>query len=182
MKKVISVAMLFGVLVGMATAQDVQGCAETSDFQVCKDGFTKLVFPNNDTVEIYQDHLLFAASGVVYRFDNQPSPSEARDAALHCISVPASSYDRVKKIRDNWRMKNSADFWECLMDQQKALDIQLALLKRHKDLRNSLYNNVRYAKAVIEYLEDHFGDARFDVYSLAQQEQAYKALHSQKWD
>lgn len=182
MKKAILVAMLFGVLVAMATAQDAQGCAETSDFQICKDGFTKLVFPHNDTVEIYQDHLVFVATGVIYRFDSQLNPSEARDAGFHCISVPASSYDRVKKISDNWRMKNSTDYWECLMAQQKALEIQLSLLKRHKDLRKSLYNNARYAKAVVEYLENHFGDARFDVYSLAQQEQAYQALHSQKWD
>ena len=181
-KKVILVAMLFGVLVGMATAQDAQGCAETSDFQVCKDGFTKLVFPHNDTVEIYEDRLVFLATGVIYRFESQESPSDARGAALHCIAVPANSYDRIKKISDNWRMKNSSDYWECLMDQQKGLDIQVSLLKRHKDLRNSLYNNMRYAKAVIEYLENHFGDVRFDVYSLAQQEQAYRALHSQKWD
>jgi hypothetical protein len=181
-EKVIVVAMLFGILVGVAAAQDAQGCAETSDFQICKDGFTNLVFPNNDTVEIYQDHLVFVATGVIYRFDSQLSPSDARDSALHCISVPASSYERIKKVRDNWRMKNSTDYWECLMDQQRALEIQLSLLKRHKDLRHSLYNNFRYSKAVVEYLANHFGDARFDVYSLAQQEQAYQALHSQKWD
>src|ERR1039458_6525585 len=90
-KNVIVVVMLFRVLVGMATAQDAQGCAETSDFQICKDGFTKLVFPNNDTVEIYQDRLVFVATGVIYRFDSQLSPSDARDAGFRCISVPASS-------------------------------------------------------------------------------------------
>jgi hypothetical protein len=155
-EKAILVAMLLGVLAGMPAAQDAQGCAETSDFEICKDGFTKLVFPHNDTVEIYQDRLVFLASGIVYRFDSQSDPPNAREAGFHCISVPVNSYDRVKKISDNWRMKNSTDYWECLMAQQKALEIQLSLLKRHKDLRKSLYNNVRYAKAVVEYLENHW--------------------------
>jgi hypothetical protein len=182
MREAILVVTFFGALAGTAIAQEAQICAETSDFQICQDGYTKLVFPNNDTVEIYQDRLLFVASGVVYRFDGDKMPAQAKDGALHCISVPVSSYDRFKKIQDNWRMKSSADFWECLMDQQKALDIQASLLQRHKDIRRSLFRNARYAKAVVEYLENHFGDARFDVYSLAQQEEAYRALHSQKWD
>jgi hypothetical protein len=165
-------------------AQTIKACEEKGDFKACSgvdSDSGELVFSDGSRVGVYKDRLFFHDTGLTDFFDKQEHPDNEREAAAYCLALPGSFFTRFGKVPENWRMTTSTAYWECLMAQRLDFANTVALAKRHKDLL-SLRDNMRYMGATASYLAEHFGDARFGVYTLSQREEAYKALHKQKWN
>jgi hypothetical protein len=137
-------------------------------------------FSDGTIVDIYKDHLFFENSGSSYNFSDQ-LPADARQFATTCLFTPAGFHKRSEKTPENWRMTSATDYWKCLMAQRLDLDNTISLMDKHKEL-SSLANNSAYLEAIVNYLHLHFGSPRFNVYTLSQREEAYKALHKRKWN
>ena len=164
-------AVLFLLLTGVAFAQTE--CEDKGDFKVCATGDSQsLEFPDSSWVGISSDHLVFYPLGTTYVFSQQAYPALSRDGALHCMMTPAFYYEKFHKIPINWRMQTAYDYWQCLVAQDLETANNIIMMDRHKDLRTNP-NDKRYLACEIQYLYDHFGYARFDVYTLVQNEEAY---------
>jgi hypothetical protein len=165
-------------------AQDAPSCEQAGDFQVCQVGNSKddmsVRFSDGTIVDIYKDHLFFEDTGSSYNFSDQ-LPVDARQFATSCLFTPAGFQKRSGKIPENWRMKSAADYWKCLMAEKLDLENTISQMNKHKDL-SSFANNSAYLDATANYLHEHFGSPRFNVYTLSQREEAYRALHKRKWN
>jgi hypothetical protein len=86
-------------------------------------------------------------------------------AILHSDPVPAS-----------WRIDSAEEFQECLDAQEQDWTDIIALGNRHRDFIDVDKQTVG---KMVSYLNDHFGNPRFDLYTLEQKEQAYSAVKAE---
>jgi hypothetical protein len=75
----------------------------------------------------------------------------------------------------SWRIDSAADFQECLDAQEQDWQNMLILARRHNDFL-SLGASAQGAMQMAKYLQDHFGEPRFSVFTLEQREEAYYAV------